>query len=221
MIAPPMMQVIRRALDARLNIMISGETSSGKTTLMRALLRECGAEQAVFIIEDTAELNLTLPCAITHETPYDPKAPVDPSVDSIYSALRSAPDIVGLGEIRRPPQLLAYLRVLSTGFRGCLTTMHAAPGQGVVNRGEEMLMETISFSNPAAYTRLMLQNIDMLIHCSSRHHAGHERRVSHLHWIDHAADNAVRELHRLEQGRIVSNGAALDLFIPYLDRING
>ncbi|MGE0706128.1 MAG: ATPase, T2SS/T4P/T4SS family [Vicinamibacterales bacterium] len=218
MIAQPMMQVVRAALAARLNIIISGETSSGKTTVMRALLRECGVGEAIFIIEDTAELGVDLPCAIYHETPFDWETQTDPSVDSIYSALRSAPDRVFVGEIRRSSQLAAYLRVLSTGFRGCMTSLHATPGQGVIDRGEEMLMERISFADPAGYRRMMLNHVDLLIHCSSRHHPAGERRVSHIHWIDHHTRDLL-ELQRLERGRVVAVNAALDAFVKHIDTL--
>lgn len=218
MIAPPMMSVVRAAIAARLNILISGETSSGKTTVMRALLRECGQAEAIFIIEDTAELGVELPCAIYHETPFNAEANYDPSVESIYSALRSAPDRVFVGEIRRASQLLAYLRVLATGFRGCMTTLHASPGPGVIDRGEEMLMERISFADPAGYRRLFLNHIDLLIHCSARHHPAGDRRVSHLHWVDHQT-HELRELHRLERGRVIADSRALDAFLMHIDAV--
>lgn len=215
MIAPPMMLVLRAAIAARLNILISGETSSGKTTLLRALLRECGANEAMFVIEDTAELRIELPCAIYHETPFNPASATDPSIDSIYSALRSAPDRVVLGEIRRSSQLSAYLRVLATGFRGCMATIHASPGEGVLARGEEMLMEALSFSDPAGYRRLLMNHVDLLLHCSARHHAS-ERRLSHIHWVNHA-DRSLSELMRLERSRVVSHGPSIDAFMHYVD----
>lgn len=219
MIAPAMMAIIRAALDGRLNLLISGETSSGKTTLLRALLRERGQGEAVFVIEDTAELQVELPCAIYHETPYDPINDHDPSVHSIYSALRSAPDCVVVGEIRRTKQLMAFLRVLSTGFRGCMTSIHASPGLGVLQRGEEMLMEQLSFANPAAYRQLLTNHVDLLIHCSARHHSGRERRISHIHWIDHT-DGQLHELARLERARLVSNASALDRYSHYIGTVS-
>jgi pilus assembly protein CpaF len=216
MIPVAMRACIRRCLDARLNVMISGITGSGKTTLLRAFVPYGADEKMTFIIEDTAELNLTLPLMVHHTAQFDPKRSdeqADPSVASIYSALRSAPDQVILGEIRRPKQLLAFLRVLACGFQGS-ATMHSTPGPGVLNRAQEMLMEEIRFQDPAGYSAMFLNNVHVLLHCEDMRTIG--RRVVRFDWVDPTRKD-LRNLYVFHNRTLRSDATGIEAFLRHTE----
>lgn len=219
MIAPAMRQCLRRLLDAQLNHLISGVTGSGKTTLLRALA-PYGAEHAMtYIIEDTPELGLRLPYMVHHTTPHDPRRREDlpdPAVESIYSALRSAPDRVIVGEIRRPAQLTAFLRVLASGFHGS-STIHATPGEGVLNRAREMLMEVIRFADPAGYDAMVLNNVDALLHCKLLPGVG--LRLAQFDWVDRTSSARLRTLHRYVGHTLRSDSGGIEAFLRHVDTI--
>lgn len=212
MIPTTLRPCVRRILDAELNPLITGATGSGKTTLMRALIGATAPDLVHFIIEDTPELNLDLPVMIHHTAPYA-EGNRDPSVDSIYSALRSAPDRVHVGEIRRPQQLIAYLRVLACGFRGT-ATLHSTPGEGVIHRGREMLMEQLSFADPSGYDQLLLNNLHVLLHCHDVPGAG--PRLVQIDWVD-PTRRALRNLYRYVGRSLKSDIVGVEAFMRHTD----
>jgi pilus assembly protein CpaF len=215
MIPASMRTCIRRIIDAELNPLITGATGSGKTTLMRALIGATPSDLVHFIIEDTPELNLQLELMIHHTTPAA-EGDRDPSAESIYSALRSAPDRVHVGEIRRPQQLIAYLRVLACGFHG-IATLHSTPGEGVINRGREMLMEQLSFADPSGYDQMLLNNIDVLLHCQNV--PGFGPRLVQVDWVD-PTRRGLRNLYRLVGRSMKSDASGLEAFMRHADSVS-
>lgn len=113
------------AVRARKTILVSGGTSTGKTTFLNALLREISTEERLLVVEDTPELKLTQPnivglvavrsalgeTAVTTE-------------DLLTAALRMRPDRIILGELRGR-EAFTFLRAASTGHPGSMTTIHA------------------------------------------------------------------------------------------------
>lgn len=116
---------LRAAVLARRNVLISGGTSSGKTTLLNALIAEIPPGERLIAIEDTAEL------ALNHENAVGllaargdmGEARVDME-DLLIAALRMRPDRIILGELRGR-EALTFLRAVNTGHAGSLTTIHA------------------------------------------------------------------------------------------------
>lgn len=120
-----MAAALATAVRARMNVLVSGGTSSGKTTFLNALLREVPLEERLVLIEDTPELappheNLVGMIAVRGSL-----GEARVSTDDLMSAsLRMRPDRIILGELRGP-EAFAFLRGINSGHPGSMTTIHA------------------------------------------------------------------------------------------------
>lgn len=118
-------ELLKMAVGQRRNILISGGTSSGKTTFLNALLREIPAEERLILIEDTPELQLRHENAVGLIAVRGEQGESQVSTDDLLVAsLRMRPDRIILGEIRGI-EALTFLRAVNTGHPGSMTTIHA------------------------------------------------------------------------------------------------
>jgi len=132
-------QFLRRAVAERRNIIVAGGTSTGKTTLVNALLAEVAkTADRVVLIEDTRELQCAAPNLIALRT----KDGVASLTDLVRSALRLRPDRIPIGEVRGP-EALDLLKAWSTGHPGGIGTLHAGSVQGVLRRLEQLIAEAV------------------------------------------------------------------------------
>jgi pilus assembly protein CpaF len=116
---------VREAIEARQNILISGGTSTGKTTLLNALAAFIPADDRVVIIEDTAELQVDKPNLVRFEARRAQRElPAVTIRDLLRATLRHRPDRVIVGEVRGG-EAYDLLQALNTGHAGTLSTIHA------------------------------------------------------------------------------------------------
>lgn len=116
---------LREAVRGRLNILISGGTSSGKTTFLNALIREIPADERLILIEDTPEIRLKHENAVGLIAARSALGEAHVTANDLVSAsLRMRPDRIILGELRGP-EAFAFLRAVNTGHPGSMTTIHA------------------------------------------------------------------------------------------------
>lgn len=116
---------LREAVRGRLNVLISGGTSSGKTTFLNALIREIPAEERLVLIEDTPEIRLAHCNAVGLIAARSALGEAAVTANDLVSAsLRMRPDRIILGELRGP-EAFAFLRAINTGHPGSMTTIHA------------------------------------------------------------------------------------------------
>jgi type IV secretion system protein VirB11 len=150
---------LREAVSARQNILISGGTSSGKTTLANALLAEPAfAGDRVFLLEDTPELQCSAWDLVSVLTRRHPK-PIG-VVDLVRDALRMRPDRIVVGEMREGAAALETLKAWNTGHPGGLSTLHANSAQEALARLEDLLLEVVV--QPPR--RAIAQAIDLIVH---------------------------------------------------------
>lgn len=122
------------AVRARKSILISGGTSTGKTTLLNALLKEAPLDERLVVIEDTAEVQLTHPNAVGLIAVRGRLGEASISAaDLLEAALRLRPDRIIMGEIRGL-EALSFLRAVNTGHPGSITTIHASSADGAVEQ---------------------------------------------------------------------------------------
>ncbi len=133
-------EMLRHAVAERQNILVSGGTSSGKTTLLNALLAEPSlVDDRVVLIEDTRELQCTARDQVqllTKRT--EPKVTIR---DLVQTTLRMRPDRIVVGEIRDGAGALDMLKAWNTGHDGGLGTLHANSGSDALHRLEDLISE--------------------------------------------------------------------------------
>lgn len=151
--------VLRQAAVERRNLLISGGTGSGKTTLANALLAEPAfADDRVFLIEDTPELQCSawdLVPVLTRRHPV-----VIGVVDLVRDALRMRPDRIVVGEMRDGAAALETLKAWNTGHPGGLSTIHANSASEALSRLEDLLTET----GLGPCRRMIGQAVDVVVH---------------------------------------------------------
>ncbi|MBU0832071.1 MAG: P-type DNA transfer ATPase VirB11 [Alphaproteobacteria bacterium] len=122
------------AVRARKNILISGGTSTGKTTFLNALLREIPEEERLILIEDTPELQVRHANAVGLLASRSGLSEAQVSANDLVAAsLRMRPDRIILGELRGE-EAFAFLRAVNTGHPGSMTTIHADSAERAVEQ---------------------------------------------------------------------------------------
>lgn len=160
---------LRLAVEGRLNILVAGGTSTGKTTLTNALLAEvANTSDRVVLIEDTRELQ----CQAQNLVALRTKEGVSTLTDLVRSSLRLRPDRIPIGEVRGP-EALDLLKAWGTGHPGGIGTIHAGSGIGALRRLEQLIQEAV-VTVPRA---LIAETINVIAVLSGR---GSERRLKEL-----------------------------------------
>ncbi len=139
-ITPEMVAFLAGAVRGRANMVISGGTGSGKTTLMNALSSFIPADERVATIEDAAELKLQQPHVVRMETrPKNLEGTGEILTrDLVKNALRMRPDRIVVGECRGG-ETLDMLQAMNTGHDGSMTTIHANDTRDAIGRMEMMV----------------------------------------------------------------------------------
>lgn len=132
---------LRGAVAARKTILLSGGTSSGKTTLLNALLKEIPSDERVIAIEDTPEIKLGRPNAVGLIAVAGDQGEARVNTDDLMRAsLRMRPDRLLVGELRGP-ETVTFLRAINTGHPGSLSTLHASSPDGAFEQIALMCMQ--------------------------------------------------------------------------------
>jgi type IV secretion system protein VirB11 len=127
-------KLLGTAVKARKNILVSGATSSGKTTFLNALMREIPADERLILIEDTPELRVTQPNMVGLLAARSALGEaVVGANDLVAASLRMRPDRIILGELRGD-EAYAFLRAINTGHPGSMTTIHADSAERAVEQ---------------------------------------------------------------------------------------
>jgi pilus assembly protein CpaF len=153
-----MAKLLEGMVKARLNVLVSGGTGSGKTTMLNILSGCIGADERVVTIEDTAELRLQQPHVVRLESrPANIEGKGEISQRALVkNALRMRPDRIVVGEVRGP-EAIDMLQAMNTGHDGSLATLHANTPRDALLRLENMIALT-GISLPARTTRQMISS---------------------------------------------------------------
>ncbi|WP_353069858.1 ATPase, T2SS/T4P/T4SS family [Tunturibacter empetritectus] len=132
-------QRLSDAIERGDNLLISGSTSSGKTTLTNVLASFIPDGDRILILEDVAELNIKKPHVISAEAQLDTHKSEISFADLLKAALRHRPDRIIVGEIRGT-EARTFLDALNTGHRGSLSTIHANSAGDALRRLAQLAM---------------------------------------------------------------------------------
>ncbi len=175
----PMLDMLRAAVQARLNIVISGGTGAGKTTLLNALSSFISERERIVTIEDSAELQLRQDHVVRLET-RPPNVEGKGAIrqrELVINALRMRPDRIVLGEVRGE-EAMDMLQAMNTGHDGSLTTIHAnTPRDGLARLETMCMMGDIRL--PEKAIRLQIASAIHLIVQVARMGDG-SRRITHI-----------------------------------------
>jgi len=136
-----MLEFLQACVSARLNVLISGGTGSGKTTFLNILSAYIPKRERIITIEDAAELRLNQPHVVRLESrPQNIEGRGEVKIrDLVRNALRMRPDRIIVGEVRGG-EALDMLQAMNTGHDGSLTTVHANSGRDALSRIETMVL---------------------------------------------------------------------------------
>ena len=163
-LTPDMVQFIAAAVQARVNIIISGGTGSGKTTLLNVVSGYIPANERIVTIEDSAELQLQQPHIVRLETR-------PPNIEGkgeirqrelVRNALRMRPDRIVVGEVRGE-EALDMLQAMNTGHDGSISTIHANSARDAVTRLEHMVGMSGVPIPPSVVRQQISAALDLLI----------------------------------------------------------
>jgi len=171
--------LLHELLDARCNLIVAGATSSGKTSLVAALVSEVDPSQRLVIVEDTAELPMRHPHALRLEArppTIDGPGAVD-LAQLVRTSLRLRPDRIVVGEARGD-EVLALVQAMNTGHDGSISTCHANSPTDALLRLESLVLQAAPTWPLAAIRHQLARSIDVVIHVERS--ADGARRITEL-----------------------------------------
>lgn len=178
-ISEPLCKLLKICGAIRLNIVISGGTGSGKTTMLNAISRMISHGERIVTIEDAAELQLQQPHVVPLETRHanlEGEGEITMR-DLVKNALRMRPDRIILGEVRGP-EAFDLLQAMNTGHDGSMGTLHANTPREALTRLENMIgMAGINLPSKAVRTQIA-SAVNLIVQISRMRDG--VRRVTHV-----------------------------------------
>jgi pilus assembly protein CpaF len=202
-------------VQAKLNVLISGGTGSGKTTMLNALSAFVPGTERIVTIEDSAELQLQQRHVVRLET-RPPNIEGEGEIvarDLVRNSLRMRPDRIIVGEVRSD-EVLDMLQAMNTGHEGSMTTIHANSARDALARLEAMVgMSGVVLSD--AYIRQSIARALHLIIQLARGSDGRRRVVSVAEITGtEGATIVMQEIYRFEQRGVDPGGHVVGDFVP-------
>ena len=159
---------LAEAVRSRRNILVSGGTSTGKTTFLNALLREIPLEERLILIEDTPELEIDQPNSVGLVAVRGELGETQVTATDLVSAsMRMRPDRIILGELRGP-EALAFLRAVNSGHPGSMTTVHADSPASAVEQLVLLVLQAGTALGRDDVRHYVQQSIDVFVQLSRR-----------------------------------------------------
>ena len=161
-------EVLRQAVVGRQNILISGGTGTGKTTVLNILANFIPEHERILVIEDTAEIQITTPNLVRFEARREQDGfPAVTIRDLLKASLRHRPDRILLGEIRGA-EAFDLLQLLNTGHSGTISTVHANSAHQALSRFTSCVLQSNVELPYRAIKSNIADSLNLLIHIERR-----------------------------------------------------
>lgn len=220
-----MKEFLKACIEARLNIVISGGTGSGKTTTLNVLSSFIPRDERIVTIEDAAELKLEQDHVVTLEArPANIEGKGAVSIrDLVRNALRMRPDRIIVGEVRSG-EALDMLQAMNTGHDGSMTTAHANSPRDVLSRLETMVLMSGMELPLRAIRDQIASALDLIVY-QSRMRDG-SRRITYITEVQHCEGDVItlQDLFRFQtegfdaEGKIKGHFEATGLRPEFLEK---
>lgn len=175
----PCTDIVKEIVHQRLNVVISGATSSGKTSLLSAVASHFNFNERLVVVEDTAELRFNNSHVVRLQTrPANSEHDGEISLQQLVrTSLRLRPDRLIVGEVRGA-EAVDMLLALTSGHRGSWATVHAASATDTIQRlSDIMIRDSPQWSHQHAID-LVLSAVDVIVHI--QRHANGRRGISEI-----------------------------------------
>lgn len=177
--SPEMAELLEACVKARLNILVSGGTGTGKTTLLNVLSSFLPADERIITIEDAVELQMQQEHVVRLEArPANIEGKGEVTIrDLVRNALRMRPDRIVVGEVRGA-EALDMLQAMNTGHDGSLSTVHANNPRDTLARLETLILMAGLDLPLRAVREQVASAIDLIVHLSRLRDG--TRRITHV-----------------------------------------
>jgi len=176
-------EFLKICVDSKQNMVVSGATSTGKTTFLNVLASLVDSKERLITVEDTMELDLNHENIVRLESrPANLEGKGEITLrDLVRNSLRMRPDRIIIGEMRGP-EAVDVLQAMNTGHEGSMTSVHANSPKDMISRVETMLLMAGSNLTPVSASKMIRSAIDLVIQLR-RSKSGKRivSRVSHMH----------------------------------------
>ena len=207
---------LQACVRAKLNIIISGGTGTGKTTLLNILSGFIDDEERIITIEDAAELRLHQSHVISLETRvvnYEGEGEITIR-DLVRNSLRMRPDRIIVGEVRGK-EAFDMLQAMNTGHEGSITTLHANSSEDAINRLETMMLMNDMELPVYAIRNYIEKAIDIVIQIERL--SDGKRKITSISEVIGLKDDkvALREIFSFKEEGVSDQGSVMGEFIVY------
>jgi pilus assembly protein CpaF len=212
-LTPEMAEIIEGLVKAKVNLLVSGGTGTGKTTLLNILSGYIPSAERIITIEDAAELQLQQPHVVRLETrPPNIEGKGEVTQRSLVrNSLRMRPDRIVLGEVRGA-EVLDMLQAMNTGHEGSMTTVHANSPRDALTRLENMM----GMAGMTMPTKVMREQISSAL--TAVIHVGRlsdgKRKVVSIQEITGMESDIItmQEIFTFDQTGVAADGTVLGFF---------
>ncbi len=212
-LTPEMAEVLEGLVKAKVNLLISGGTGTGKTTLLNVLSGNIPATERIITIEDAAELQLQQPHVVRLEVRppnIEGKGEVTPRM-LVRNSLRMRPDRIIVGEVRGA-EVIDMLQAMNTGHEGSMVTVHANTPRDALTRLENMIGMAGFNLSPRAMREQISSALTAVIHVS-RLSDGRRKLTAIQEIIGMEGDIVtMQDIFTYEQTGVASDGTVLGHF---------
>jgi pilus assembly protein CpaF len=179
-------QIVRQLVAEKKNVVVSGETSSGKTSLLSSVAHVFAPHERIICVEDTSELCITHPHVVHLQTRIaNSEGSGEITLqDLVRTSLRMRPDRLLVGEVRGA-EAIDMVLALTSGHRGCWSTVHATNASHTVIRVANIIMRDAPQWSPDHVMNLVQHATDVVIHMVRGAHG--RRRINEIIAVNEAS----------------------------------